>query len=348
MKKNIYGIILIFFLSLLPLNAQSEIIFFSNFDSDPDWTIQQPVGGANQCYSGCSNMPAGWNAYLSGMSYCTNGPGSNNFYISSIPGYPIAQSGTCRGGAGKCITFWDESCTDAFENSDGDLGKKLDRVYNEIYIRFYIKYQPGYQWQLPDIAAAHKLFHVQSYCGNGEPWSYFGNSCNMPVSVGGIHIYSGNIYYYIAYRCETNYYCQGTPSYTFDVGTDSDQVNLGQWESVLGDGNWHSMEIYFKMNTNNGATFNKDGVHKFWLDGSLKYDSTKRNGGQGIPFSDNGSSQNPRKGWNFFTIGGNNNNRWNKNCTGTQCEQWYAIDDVIVSTIILSAPSAPKALLLVK
>jgi hypothetical protein len=86
------------------------------------------------------------------------------------------------------------------------------------------------------------------------------------------------------------------------------------------------MEFQFKMNTNNGSTFNADGVHSFWLDGQLKYEATN------IPFSDNGSSVNPRRGWNFVSLGGNNNNHWIDNCTGTGCEQWYAIDDVVIST----------------
>jgi len=176
--------------------------------------------------------------------------------------------------------------------------------------------------------------HLQRYCGSGVPWSYFGNDCNLPVTVPGIKTYGGDVYYYTAYRCEESYYCQGTPSYDFDVGTDQDHVNLGPWSSILGDGQWHSMEFHYRMNTNNGSVFHADGEHRFWLDGELKYESTN------IPFSDNGSDQDPRRGWNFFSIGGNNKNRWTTSCTGIGCEQWYSVDDVVVATEYIG-PGAP-------
>jgi len=310
-----------FFFGCLPVRA--EVIFQDNFDSHADWTRNQSPTQNETCIVDC-DVPSGWDGYYNGFSYCPGGPGHNNFYI---------HGDNARGGSGKSITFWDESCVDTYEDSDGDLGKRLNQIYDEIYIRFYIKFQPGFQWK-PSGASPHKLMHLQRYCGSGVPWSYFGTDCNLPVTVPGIKTYGGDVYYYTAYRCEESYYCQGTPSYDFDVGTDQDHVNLGPWSSILGDGQWHSMEFHYRMNTNNGSVFHADGEHRFWLDGELKYESTN------IPFSDNGSDQDPRRGWNFFSIGGNNKNRWTTSCTGIGCEQWYSVDDVVVATEYIG-PGAP-------
>ncbi|MFH1661832.1 MAG: fibronectin type III domain-containing protein [Candidatus Falkowbacteria bacterium] len=309
---------------------QEGVIFEDNFDSHNDWTITQRTDHITSCYSNC-DVPSGWTAYYNGYSYCSGGPGNNNMYLEST---------NARGGSGKALTFWDESCTCFFEDSDGNLGVNLDQTYDELYVRFFIKFQPGYQTgQICSEASQHKLAHVQYWCGSGNPYSYFGNECNLPTTVPGFKTYLGNVWYYSAYRCEGEYYCQGTPSYDYDVSLDHDHLNLGITEEnffsenagINNDG-WHSMEFHYKMNTNNGATFNKDGVHRFWLDGVLQYDSTTHNGGQGIPWSDQCSDVDPRKGINFVAIGGNNNIRWTSSCVGTGCEQWYAVDDVVIST----------------
>ena len=256
----------------------------------------------------------------------SGGPGYNNFYVDSR---------NARGGSGKALTFYDESCVNYFEDSDGNVGKDLGTVYNEIYIRFYIRFQQNYRWgTAASDAPQHKLMHVQYHYGSGTPWSYFGNDANKPLAVPGLKYYQGNVWYYVNYRCEEDYYCQGSPKYSFDVTGDHDHINLGPWTTVLGDNQWHLMEFYFKMNTNTGSVFNADGIHRFWLDGNLKFEATN------IPWSDNGSTQSPRRGWNYVSWGGNNNNRWTTSCSGTSCEQWYAVDDVVVSTAYVG-PNTP-------
>jgi len=300
--------------------AYSQVIFQDNFNSSADWTVAQ--GATSTCCRSCTSdgtcasYPPNWDGYYNGGSYCSD-PGHNNFYISS----------TNPRGSGKSLTFWDESCTQDFGNSDAQVGKSLGAVYSEVWIQYYIKFQYPFHWEVManGDGGGHKWFHLQYHEGTSTPWNYFGNPANMPIGVPGIHTYYDHVYYYSAYRCEINYYCQGTPSYQFDVGTDMDHVDLGTWSSVFGDNNWHKVEFYYKMNTNAGATFHADGIHRFWLDGVLKYESSN------IPFSDNGSQQSPRRGFNFFAIGGNNSNYWNQSCNGTACEQWYAIDDLVLS-----------------
>ena len=330
---------IVLFLALCVLSvsygAQGAVIFEENYDASSDWTVAQPVSDYACLLGGsCSTPPSDFTDYYTvgtniGRGVCGGSNAYNDFYLTSIPGYPAQSSGTCRGGSGKCMTYWQERCCTQQVCSTGEIGKDLGADYGEIYIRYYIKFSPTWAWIGGENVPQMKLLHIQHYSGSGTPYSYFGQSqTNQPIIIPGIKTYHGDVYFYIAYRCENNYYCQGTPSYASDVGSDQDHVNLGAWSSVLGDGNWHSFEFYAKMNSGVGV---KDGVAKFWLDGTLKYDSSTHNGGQGIPFSDTGGDTNPRRGWRHVSIGGNNSNQ-GASCSGPGCEQWYAIDDIAIST----------------
>ncbi len=307
-------------------NANAEIIFEDNLDGQDDWTVSQPISGAIICDEyPCSEEPLNkWTGYLSGMSYCLGGPGYNSIYLNSAPGFPK----NTVNGVGKSLTFWDESCVNFFEDSDAQLSKSFTDQEG-VYLKFKIKFSPDYAWELTDINA-HKLLHIRYWDKIESSFANFGIPGNVPIAIPGIKVDHDlgypRLWYYVAFRCEESYYCQGTPKYTFDVGTDQDAVVIGNWNTTLGDGNWHTIEFYFKTNTNNGEIFNADGEHRFWLDGNLIYETVN------IPFSDNGSEVSPRREWNWFSLGGNNNNRWITDCIGSECEQWYAIDDVIVST----------------
>ncbi len=308
MKRNIF-LYTISMCMILTINASAGVIFEDNFDSHPDWTIaQEPLGGSSPL-EGSTGLPNGWSNYYNGKSYCS-GVGNNNMYINGT---------NPRGGTGKSMTFWDESCTNGFEDSDGNLGKEFGQDYSGLYVRFFIKFQPGYQWQGGTVPQ-HKFYHIWSYQGSGPKYAYFGQG-NEPGTSGGFLTYSGNIYYYGGYRGEVDYYLQGTPSYTANSPNATDQVDLGPVNTVI-DGNWHCLEFYEKMNTNTGSTFHADGIHRFWLDGVMIFETTT------IPWSSNGSVTSPRRGFNAVAIGGNNNNLW----TNSGVEQWYAIDDIVIST----------------
>ena len=318
---------------VIPIYAFGETILFENFDSDKDWTVAQPVGsGINSCWNNC-DIPTGWTSYYSGNSVCKNGPGNNNFYLNG---------NNARGGAGKSLTFWDESCSDNFADSDGDIGTYLGKTYNEIYISFYIKFAPEYKWENPTNYCPQHKFVRAFYWGNkpDDPYIYHNQADNQPIAVGTLQMCNGTLRYLAAFRSEVNY--SGG-----DVGV---TIGDGNWKNQLGDGNWHLWEFYAKMNTNNGSTFNADGIHRFWIDGDLTFEATD------IVFSENGSEVNPRRGWDFVAIGGNNLNRWIRDCSGSECEQWYTIDDLTISTQrvgvsnmvttpnLLTSPSAPKNL----
>ena len=317
---------------LMCFSAHAEIIFEDSFEYQSEWTIPQfatsyPFCDAPGTCDPYPDPPENWTGWLSGQSHCTDGPGSNNMYINAVPGYPIELTGADRSGSGKCLTFWDESCVDSFEDSDGQLSKSF-AFSDDIYIRFYIKFSSDYTWSDKTIEPRgiymHKLLHVRYWKGNTSSFDN-AHDDNRPYSIAGIWVDQDlsypRVWYYAGYRCEKEANCNGTPSCP-----DMQQVQLGNFNEVLGDGQWHCFEMHFKMNTNNDSTFHADGVHRFWLDGELKLNTNN------IPWSDNGSDISPRRSWNYVSLGGNNWNRWTKSCSGTECEQWYAIDDVVIST----------------
>ena len=238
-----------------------------------------------------------------------------------------------RGGTGKSITFWDESCCGFFEDSDGNLGKDLEQDYQEIYVRYYVMFPESFKWDsLTNDCPQHKLMHIQHYEA-GNPMSYFsGYNGNVPLAVPGLKVWfdsggTGHLYYYCCARGEIDYYMEHAPP---EMGSDSKYLGTleaNRQEGGLFDGNWHCLEFYLKMNTHNsGDTFNADGLHKFWLDGELTMERDH------IPYTGDGGEVDPRRGFRYVIVGGNNNNRWTTSSDINECEQWYAVDDVVIST----------------
>lgn len=312
MKKLFLIIIISLFVSF---SVSGAIIFETNFEG-ADWTHQQPTSVTATCLSGC-DIPNDFDAYFDGMSYCGS-VGNNTFYMDTGAGHP-STTVDCKDG-NKCLTFWDEGCTSAFEDSDGNIGIYFDEVY-EIYVSFWIRFRSNYTFTDD---RQHKLFHLQ-YSNVGTPWNYFSTTANnFPLVVGGLYRYSTSNY--------ANYSCRGTvmsdgyarlnigsPSYSAQFNNDFDGVNIGTHDAVYRDNQWHHFEYRFKVNTSaSGDTYNSDGIIQFWYDGVLKQSLTT------IPWNKNNTGYG-RRGWKFFSIGGNNNMQ-------VSGEQWYAIDGLVLST----------------
>lgn len=355
-------------LVLLATWAQAAVVLEENFDAQDDWTVTQALNDTNAvCYSGScpwggADPPAPWDGGRNGMSYCDN-VGSNNLYIDAIPGYPVEGTGTCRGGSGKCLTLFAESCTSDFVNSDGMLFVDLGQEYADLYLRFYIKYQAGTQWDQAGSSASQKLWHVQHYDpATPNPFQYFGaNEGNQPVNSGGMKVTTAGddvqIYDGIRGWCgsgapdDSCYYPNtGTPSMTgrwvsgsadlsgnTQLDTTNDYVRResletwGETTGKIGDGDWHCIEVRHKMNTHNGSAWEADGVLQIWVDGALQ---THRTNIPWLKSSGEFSAETPARGWRVVAIGGNTNNYWiaSGDNSGGEREQWYAIDDVVIST----------------
>lgn len=334
----------IFFWSLF-LPVRAAILFEDNFDTLANWTVAQPLSADDSCSFNCG-IPGEWDGYYNGRSWCSGGPGSNNVYINGTAGYPIESSNSaCRSGSGKCATYWDESCNDFFEDSNGIIAVDLGQQHQEIWTRFFIKigrksngqdYQLGY---LDNDAPQHKILHMHAYDGQSSMFSTYCRALgNYPFNVWGWNAYEDHVYQYWGQRCwagattyeqcSAAYYCNSSsPTWRYDTN-DMNYTHLhNSFDASLGDGSWHSIEVYSRINTYNAATghWNSDGVMQVWYDGALVDNRSN------VVYVQDGAASGIR-GWRIVGYGGNNSNMWTNTCSGASCEQWYAIDDVVIAT----------------
>jgi chitinase len=317
---------IILLIMLLASPAYAAVLYETNFDSSADWTVVQPMPPETQCYppTNCG-MPSPWNSYKNGSNRCGSGvsgrPGSNLWYIDTGAGYSDAYSTTptaCASGT-KCATYWMESCVDGFEDSDGSITIIMNSEQPDLYVRWKIKFKPNFELMSSDWQ--NKLFHIQHSVDGSNPYSYFsGSGDNVPVTVGGLASYSDNyLYFYAENRCYgPTYACNGVVNW--GLGTIASQRNAGG----LLDGNWHTIEYRATMNTIVGTC---NGSVNLYIDGVLKsvipgYPNT------GLCFSQTGM-----RGWKSVLIGGNSDIQWDlSSSTMESREQWYAVDDVVIST----------------
>ena len=286
-----------------------------------DWSPTQQQGAVN-CRSdyGCSTAPQGYAGYrLAGSVYSSSGNDTINI-----------SSANRRGISGKGFTFWNEVCDSCGWASDGLLDIKLNQSgYSELYVRFFIKFQPGWQWST-SVSPIQKFFRISHYKG-GNPFVYGPSGSHGPLVITDLAKYNkgaSDIAMSVAYRYENVYYPTSASPYhsypgTFYFGSGSyggggtDFSDSG----MMGDGQWHSWEFHVKINSSIGVP---DGEYTFWQDGNLVVSVTD------LAWGDNGGQSNPRKLWNYIQIGGNNNNPYSPQSQSP--EQWYAIDDVVIST----------------
>jgi hypothetical protein len=319
--KRIYKFIFSFLLLSIPSNLWCEIIFYDNFDSHVDWSPDQTV--ASSCYDGCSGIPEGYFAYYVDGTVFSSDPGHNTLNITAE---------NYRGSGGKALTFWSESNGGgSLWGSDGLLSVKLpDTGYDEIYIRFYIKFQKSWKWAI-GMNSQQKLVRASHYIGS-NPTAFFETGNHKGLWIGDLAKWNNgtsNVSYVPAYRYENIYFPNNAiPSrnrsdvkyFPPDGSYGGGGIDFGDPE-MMGDGNWHCWEFYLKRNSAVGIA---DGVHRFWQDEKLVYEANN------IAFADQGSVSDPRKKWNYVTLGGNNHNLYAD--VSTRSEQWYAIDDFVIST----------------
>ena len=298
--------------------SEAAIIFETDF-SGADWTDTQEKTD-DDCINDNCGIPNGFDSYRDGMSFCSS-VGNNNFYMDTGAGHPGSTVNCVDGAGDKCLTFWDEGCSSAFEDSDGNVGVWFDEVY-EIYVAFWIRFRSNYSFT---DEKQHKLFHLQYATAGQQPWSYFSTAqYNFPLVVGGLYRYSNDLIYNYACRgtvmSDSNARLNiGTPAYSAQFNNDFDGYDIGTPSAVLNDNKWHHVEYRFKVNTSAGGdTYNSDGIIQFWYDGDLQQSITT------IPWNKNGTGYG-RRGWKFFSIGGNNNLQ-------VSGEQWYAVDNLVLST----------------
>jgi len=315
---------------LMPGYSFGTVIFEDNFDTQTNWqphTLSNdtsPGGTSIECNTPgqiCTPLPpTGWSYYR-----------STGFWWDSLYKDTIRITNqTGRGGSGKAYIVYNESNPGGSGDgwgADGQLEKLLSQDYPELYIRAWIYYQPGWQWNTGDDMMI-KTLRVGHYNGTGNVFLNFTGGSNAPIFFYDFkHSNTWGTRYMTACRCEpkaTNYYCnQGGGCdadgyYLPGQGTTPNPTSPGE----PADGSWHCFEIHVKLNTYTGGVFNSDGIEEIYYDGQPLVQRTN------IRWLGTGSD--PNLGWNFVSLGGNAYNQFS--AVENKAEQWYAIDDLVVST----------------
>lgn len=290
-------------------SAQAGVVFEDNFDDHDDWSPTQPPLGQSSydCGASCSTQPDGYHSYY--IKHSVYNPAGNNTININNSQY--------RGGSGKAFIHWSESDSGSNWPADGQLSLELPSEYTEIYVRFYIKFQSDWEWAT-GMSPGQKFSRTSHYVG-GSPFSYHDPRNQRPLSTALLNKSSSSSYV----RATTNFRYEVT-KYPSEASPSHDDTEDGFWgglwddEGNPGDGDWHCWEHYVKLNSAPGE---EDGEVRFWIDGVELITVTD------LAFSDDGASGFE---WNYVVIGGNENNPWAP--VENEEEQWYAIDDLVIST----------------
>lgn len=328
---------------MAPANAESGVIFEESFDDLSDYTSSDEL-----------NLE-GWDYRRNGeetWSVSNGNPGKHDAFEVLEQ-----NSDKARGGIGKSFVGWRESYDPGWSqwNSDGILMKHFPEGFDQLYVSFYIRFSP--EWTS---GGTSKIFRMYSWNGDGNPFSFFSDGNAGPL-FDWKYSYSGNygMRNFLTFRggpygenyaiddgdmndVPRNFSNQGDLSLNFtkdtvgmalDGGTPRivDQVNGGlisddmnqtvTHEQIFGSSeNWTKVAFYVQMNSEPGAN---DGVVMEWINNELVFRNDTVNWvGQ--------NSENKMVHWNAVALGGNDFFREYPN--GDQREEWYSIDDVVIST----------------
>lgn len=351
--RRSFGVMVLLLALSVPCHA--AVIFEDNFDSDPDWnTAGQHEGQAcitSQSVCAATDYPSGYTFFRS-VPYST---GYNP--VAQITHLPSSLSDHTTGSTtGKAFIVTNESMstTTPFP-SDGMIGKffGFSAAYPELYVRFWARTQPGYQ-TLP--GSQSKLLRFGSWDGRLDAFSW--DYPQAPALFWDWSTYSSPAVadWVPAYRCDNSsntYYCSSSVNsyqrndYMQNWTNSTNTVNNPTSQSAGGfaDGTWHRYDFHVKYNSAPGVA---DGVFEFMLDGVQMVGNKSSTGSYpatNVVFRESGST---KTGFNIFAIGGNSNNKYDTSAGIHQ--QWYAIDDLVVSTtaipsnyVIGSGTTAPAA-----
>jgi len=193
-----------------------------------DWTAPNTL-------SGCDGLAK------AGDWACSDGTGNHYEMITA----PANMSG---GAGGKGQRHW---IGDGTNNTSGDISIPLNPSRNEIWLRFYMRYELGLAW---NGGALHynKIIYIDS---TTNPRLILGYDGGDSVRV----------------------YCYGTSWYIYSAnGTGFKHIMGGD----TGDGLWHLYEWHIKMDTNGS-----NGVTEVWIDGVRIINATNANFGGSLGYT---------------------------------------------------------------
>lgn len=340
---------------LLAFNANAEVLFEDNFDDHSDWgptqnswpttTSVSSSNGATDGSTACSTCPDGtaeYRGYYIASSAWDSYKGEDTLQINDD---------NYRGDSGKALTLWMEPINSShcdggtYWCSDGQLSVSLPDSYDEIYIRYYIKFDSSFVWDVTNSSSKGKFLratHLHEI--DGESMYAFGYDGNhfpavfLDFSDQGIYSID-NTQVRLMPRFQSSYHEGATPDPDYLTNNDYEGYFVSggtgtngnkTFEELLGDGEWHCIELRLEGNSAMGE---EDGEWQTWIDGTSVALRTNVAWADEVYNCAGGNCINPPDdfvGWNWVSIGGNFYNRYY--ASTVQTEQWYAIDDLVIST----------------
>lgn len=340
---------------LWPILSVADVIFSENFDDQPDYFITDHSNPRNNSAFRDRGevVPEGWDAAIGDFV------GDSNLSSMEISGnLPEA----IRGGKGKSLILRRRTNL-AQWHGEGELAKNFFPGYEELFISFWIKFQPNWLNQgrskifrigsySPDTAVGGDYWH---WLGMGFVWDYvhssnFGVRNNLllrggpypgskltnpkigrqPAKYSGDQKIDGN-FVYMPYDLDNNGTVDNYPRIknlsTGKIIPNDPSYNVNH-DGLFGT-KWHKLEFYVKVNSTPGAT---DGTLAQWFDGSLVFLNKT------IPWIQNDGS--PDMKFTTIKFGGNDFTRnFLQENSGIDRIEWHAIDDITVLDMLPASHS---------
>jgi chitinase len=338
MLRSVRSAMLLFvFCVLLSGVSYSAVVFETTFDNVPTWNPNaydacwQTIGiegGGNACtkspWSGTwVDANTIWNDYRVLGPQCSTIYASHIGSASDITALKSNANFTPYGSTGKSYVHFYEPCMSGSGGfgSDGLLGVYFgkDTGYSELYVQMKVRFQPGFLFANGSLQKLIHIAHFDETVSQGVlqayNWFKVGSAApNSPDYVGAI--YTNTTYHpYPQFQMGwvppdgsqcTSQNCSGAPVYPAATN--------------MADGNWHTIMWHLKLNTAAGVA---NGIAEAFLDGALVVSWTA------VPWTQNNTPTSVRWGFNRVVIGGNSDNIFG---TADGRTQWYAVDDLVVST----------------
>lgn len=318
--------------------AAGELIFDADFERQADW--RNTERGQSLEYPGSSaraknNLPGNFDSYFTTEKWYPKARYSVEFTASPHPVGQISAAQSRRPG-GKSLLIYDESYgSNGAWGSEAQLGKDLQKNYQQLWVEFYIKFQPDYV--LHDVRRGSGQSIVKVFRARYVPENYqektrydffgVGGRAKSPVymldlkswtvaknnfSVARLTPFVRGYTPQESIGSDEHYFLK---KYEKETSIKQGRGNSLSFSEVFQTGKWVKINILVKMDSAPGAA---DGAEEVWINDTLekaRYD---------IPFRRSGEGKGV--GFNWFSIGGNSHNvpfpEENK------YEQWFAITDL--------------------
>ncbi len=359
---------------ILPNFANAAVVFETDFEDVQDWVMPRPPKGQTIGYSweiddGTDNMPPPkrndgtqlYDLYRVGASLF-DAPYATDAY----------EIGDTYGRSGGRGLLYNEEVSGCYDTACYTGGSPMEvwlgeQGYNDLYVRFYLKYQAGWKWSDPAVAATpgaiEKIMKIVRFNGTpgdgtmGGPYSDDGNL--MPVWIPTWYQYLTVTPSYTMLNSQERY----LPDYTTNAFTTNELYTQTpsyypvappllteynpdhQARSVLWptDANWHSYE--FRARLNDVPGFSEGGMVEIWIDGIKVFSRGN------ITWVKAGGDM--LRGWNLVTV--LDNADLTAFSLAEHVTQRKYLDDVVISTNYIGpdyivggvdsiAPAAPVGL----